>query len=197
MPMMDGFTVMEELRQREQATGAHLPAIALTALSMSGDRERCLTAGMDDYLAKPIRVVEFDETINRVMKRYPPARAADPELIDARTLLAACGGDPSLLARLTSSFETHSPRHLAQLRDAIEQRNFTEVRQAAHKLRGLVSSFSTAGADAVALVEQSATDEDFPNADEHSAHVAIMVRKVSSQLPFWTVDRLKQHVRNQ
>ena len=99
------------------------------------------------------------------------------------------------LAQLASAFETHSPRHLVQLRDAIERRDLRQARQAAHKLRGLVSSFSSATAEAVALVEQSAIDKDLPRANAHSERVAIMIRNVSSQLPFWTVDRLKQHAR--
>ena len=54
MPGYDGFQVIEALRRREQATGGHLPVIALTARAMRSDRELCLQAGMDDYLAKPI-----------------------------------------------------------------------------------------------------------------------------------------------
>jgi CheY-like chemotaxis protein len=67
MPEMDGFSVARIIREREQDTGEHLPLIALTANSMSGDRERCLTAGMDDYISKPIDSNELFRTIERCM----------------------------------------------------------------------------------------------------------------------------------
>ena len=54
MPEMDGFAVVRAIRERERATGTHLPVIALTARSSKGDRDRCLAAGMDDFLSKPI-----------------------------------------------------------------------------------------------------------------------------------------------
>ncbi len=65
-PELDGLATTVALRVREQATGVRLPVIALTAHAMQGDRERCLAAGMDDYLTKPIQAGELD----RVLQRY-------------------------------------------------------------------------------------------------------------------------------
>jgi CheY-like chemotaxis protein len=59
MPQMDGFQVTAEVRKRERATGAHLPIVALTAHAMKGDRERCLEAGMDQYVAKPLHTAQL------------------------------------------------------------------------------------------------------------------------------------------
>src|SRR5262249_8045664 len=69
MPELDGFQVVGVQRQREQGTERPLPVIALTARSPAGERERCLQAGMDDYLAKPVRAAELFAAIDRVLWR--------------------------------------------------------------------------------------------------------------------------------
>jgi CheY-like chemotaxis protein len=65
MPELDGFGTIAAIRAREKGTAAHLPVVALTAHAMQGDRERCLAAGMDDYLGKPIRAGELDALLDR------------------------------------------------------------------------------------------------------------------------------------
>lgn len=67
MPEMDGFQATAAIREKEIATGVHLPVIALTAHAMKGDREKCLAAGMDGYLAKPIRPRELDNVLERCL----------------------------------------------------------------------------------------------------------------------------------
>ena len=70
MPELDGFQVARAIRERERATGGHLPVIALTARARPEDRERCLAAGMDDYLSKPVRAAELFATIERVVSAF-------------------------------------------------------------------------------------------------------------------------------
>ncbi len=74
MPEMDGLTTSSRIRELEQGTGRHIPIIALTANAMQGDRERCLDAGMDDYISKPIRKEELFEAIGRVKADLPTLR---------------------------------------------------------------------------------------------------------------------------
>ena len=71
MPEMGGFEATHEIREREKQTGGHLPIVALTAHAMAGDRERCLAAGMDAYLAKPIDVDELIVTIEHIGSGVP------------------------------------------------------------------------------------------------------------------------------
>jgi CheY-like chemotaxis protein len=65
MPEFDGFDATRAIRQAEQTTGRHTPIIALTALAMDGDKERCLEAGMDDYISKPYNLQQLRETLNK------------------------------------------------------------------------------------------------------------------------------------
>src|SRR5439155_2313844 len=76
MPEMDGFEVTAAVRARERFQGGHLPIVALTAHAMKGDRERCLAAGMDAYVSKPIEAEELCATLERELQRLEPELAA-------------------------------------------------------------------------------------------------------------------------
>ena len=79
MPGMDGLEATAAIRKKEIATGAHMPIIAMTAHALKGDRERCLAAGMDGYVSKPIRTIELFAAIESVMQdRSVPGPAAPP-----------------------------------------------------------------------------------------------------------------------
>src|SRR3954465_13295768 len=97
MPEVDGFQVVRAVRVRELTAGGHLPVIALTARSRKEDRELCLAAGMDDFLAKPIQTDDLWATIDRVVGNGTRDTQASTGLIDAGVLLAACGGDEGIL----------------------------------------------------------------------------------------------------
>jgi CheY-like chemotaxis protein len=75
MPEMDGFEATAAIRAREKDTGAHIPVVAMTARAMSGDREKCITTGMDDYVSKPINLAELSAAIGRAMD----SRLASPD----------------------------------------------------------------------------------------------------------------------
>jgi CheY-like chemotaxis protein len=89
MPGMDGFEATAAIRAREKLTGAHIPIIALTAHALKGDKEKCISAGMDSYVTKPIRAVELISTIEKLLaekRSYPSEISADiPETIVNRT----------------------------------------------------------------------------------------------------------------
>ena len=109
MPEMDGFEVVQAIRASESSTGKHLPIVALTARSSSRDRDRCLAAGMDDFLSKPIEADALSIAIDRMVAAFPPARVRDWRLLDASAILRACGGRPAILERIVRCFSKACP----------------------------------------------------------------------------------------
>ena len=162
MPEFDGFQVVRAIRLREHTTGGRLPVIALTARARKEDRESCLAAGMDDYLSKPVRAVELFAAIDRVVSpdhvSLPgKAKLGDgASLIDPAALLTACDGDGEGLRAMCRDFQVYAPAWLAEASDALQARDAHSLREAAHKLCGLLSAFSTAAGGVAADLEDQA-----------------------------------------
>ena len=88
MPEMDGFEAAKAIRALERESGAHIPIIAMTAYAMTGDRERCLEAGMDGYISKPIRARELLEAVDKAWTRPAGSLTSDVRAFDERAQLA-------------------------------------------------------------------------------------------------------------
>ena len=115
MPEMDGLQLARAIREREKKTDTHLPIIAMTAYAMKGDRERCLEAGMDAYVAKPINAAQLFETIDGVWRAELKANAqlsveARLEILNEPTLLSRFEGDSELLKEVVELFLDDFPR---------------------------------------------------------------------------------------
>jgi GAF domain-containing protein/DNA-binding response OmpR family regulator len=154
MPEMDGLEATRQILQRWPA-GERPWIIAMTAEAMSGDRERCLAAGMNDYVAKPIRVDELVAAIKRTPRRGSESgtRVADPSpdgLIDEAVLARLAdgtGGDEGFVSELIEQFVADAPRLVAAARAGLDAGEAEEVRRAAHTLK---SNAATFGAHALA-----------------------------------------------
>jgi two-component system, sensor histidine kinase and response regulator len=173
MPELDGLQVIRAIREREAAVGGHLPVIALTARSRAEDRERCLAAGMDDFLTKPVRMPELLAAMERVTQGNKPPESAD-HILTPSAILAACDNDPALLQKLCGWFRERVPGHLAALSAARSVGDIGGVREAAHKLAGMVAVFSTAAGETASGVE------DLAAAGELTAASALSVRLESA-----------------
>ena len=157
MPVVDGFGVVEVLRERERLTGAHLPIIALTARSRAEDRARCLAAGMDDFLVKPIDRAALWAAIDRASSAKVQ-RTAGRSLLDAETILRACDADPSTFALMRSALIAHLPKDLRAIELAFQTGDFTRLREAAHSVRGMVVTFSSLLGDVASELEDAAME---------------------------------------
>jgi two-component system, sensor histidine kinase and response regulator len=201
MPEFDGFQVIETLRRREQTAGGHLPVVALTAHSMKGDRERCLQAGMDEYLSKPIRAADLFSVIDRALAGRPASEsplAASTEpgtVIDADTLLAACDDDPVLLGQLIRIFQNSVPGSLARVQEAIARQDPAHLRESAHQLRGLLSTFSSAAALAAARLEAMGAGGELGDAASTFETLADLIDRLEPLLEDLPIDELRRRSR--
>jgi hypothetical protein len=153
MPGMDGYEATRRIRS-DEPEGRHTPIIALTAAAMTGDRDRCIAAGMDDYLSKPVSVTALDEALRQCLGDDTPDGGDGPQagttppltvapVIDWATVreLATIG---DLLQRSCERFVDDVPREIGELRAAVERDDFARAGQLAHKLKGSAATIGVA-----------------------------------------------------
>jgi two-component system, sensor histidine kinase and response regulator len=192
MPELDGFQVVKAVRERELTAGGHLPIIALTARSRKEDRERCLAAGMDEFLTKPIRPADLLAAIGRVLGAHSSRQSRRRDLLDAPVLLAACGGDANLLGKMCQTLTARIPEQLAALRDALRDRAAPRLREAAHKSCGMLSEFSKAAGDLAGSLEDLAASTQLDRAAHILEQLESMVPQLVEQVAGITVEALRR-----
>jgi len=158
MPRMDGIETTTAIRNREKLTGGHVPIVALTAHAMVGDRERCLKAGMDGYLIKPIQPATLLEAIERVhLARSGRSKSTQAEkvVLDRTTLLDRVDGDMQLLGEITKLFLQECEPLMASAREAMKTGNAGRFAYDVHTLRGMFRNLSaTAAQEAAGKLEE-------------------------------------------
>jgi DNA-binding response OmpR family regulator len=159
MPEIGGFETTAALRERERGGRPRTPVIALTAHALKGDRERCLAAGMDGYLAKPLAreplLAAIDALIAPAAATLPAAPVVAPPPAGAASwrpdlALARCGGDIATLKEITALFLDELPKLLGEIQTAIEGQDATALERAAHRLKGSAACFQAEGVVAAA-----------------------------------------------
>ncbi|MGQ0626478.1 MAG: response regulator [Phycisphaerales bacterium] len=169
MPEMDGLDATRAIRDAEKGTTRHIPIVAMTANAMAGDRERCINAGMDGYVSKPVNRQELFDTIERLCggkaAALAPAAAVAPApapvpplasgpakpgfepapagatLIDKAELMDNLADDEELLRMLTATFQASTPKLMIDLKAAYEAGDAGLVAQWAHKMAGKFGAF--------------------------------------------------------
>ena len=154
MPEMDGYEATAEIRHRERSEGRHTPVIAMTANAMQGDREKALEAGMDDYVAKPVKAEELETALKHWVSQGTP----EPEVSQTasgdgfiredseedpldRSVLTGLRelqeeGEPDILNELIELFLDDVPPHLKTLQEAVEGKDASSIERIAHTLKG-------------------------------------------------------------
>ena len=184
MPEMDGLEATAVIRERERARGERIPIVGLTAHAVKADKERCLAAGMDEYLTKPVRSLTLFQTLERVASK--PSKAVDaPLAFDTREALSRVGEDRDLLAKNVRLFRSDSPRLMAAIRDAVTARDSEALVRAAHELKGSVGIFGATSTIACALeLERLGREANFkeagPKYEELEGHLEILERDLSA-----------------
>jgi two-component system sensor histidine kinase/response regulator len=187
MPEMDGFEATAAIRKNEAVTGTRIPIIAMTAHAMKGDRERCLEAGMDAYISKPVKadeLVKLAETLGAVASGPPDdygetATAA----FDREVALARVDGDEALLIDLAQLLLEESPKMLAAIHDAVTGNAPEQLERAAHSLKGSVATFAAQGAvDAALKLERLGRSGDLKSAEQAYAALESQMNRLRAQL---------------
>lgn len=193
MPEMDGFEATAAIRQKEQTTGQHIPIVAMTAHAMKGDRERCLKAGMDAYLSKPIQSKALFETVEGIavaarpdqeeLINTAPTVSTTESVMDWVAAVDRIGGREDLLKQMAGLFFKEADKLLPALREAIVQRDLVKVRRTAHSIKGSASCFAAPSAVSAAVrLEFMGRDNELDGADEALAVLEHEVERLKHAL---------------
>ncbi len=180
MPEMDGLDATRSIRRHEETTGGHVPIVALTAHAMKGDRQRCLSAGMDAYVTKPIRSKELLGVITQVTTEPTAEHAAthaetlssdiaterepsstslaesngteqdEHNPVDLQQALETLDGNRQLLVELVAIFQEECPKLRAQIETALAAQDLPTLRRAAHTLKSSLAHLSAEAGRATA-----------------------------------------------
>ncbi len=214
MPEMDGFETTRAIRKYEAAknTGRgmmnderdtqnpscimhhasvpHLPVVAMTAHAMKGDRERCLAAGMDAYVSKPLQAQQLFEVIESLVPRGAEAETNTPgqpvpaqPVFDQKAALARVEGDRDLLREIAGLFFAEAPELLSAIQESITRCDAQALERAAHTLKGAVANFGAPGAfDAAWRLEVMGRGGDLTNVQETYAELETEVTHLRGAL---------------
>ncbi len=217
MPRLDGFAATQSIREREReladasSVSRHLPIVALTANAVKGDRERCLNAGMDGYVSKPIDPSELIDLINALLEEYdgvpPPAEASPSDVlpnvnsalppneaetppVDLPALLRRCLGDRKMCCELLTMVDRRLPDLLDAVRTSLDACDATALATTAHALKGVAANISASSLTELARHletgisegDLSSTAQVFPSLKHETARLLGALPRLKSEI---------------
>ena len=193
MPIIDGFEATRLILDAEKADGKpHAPIIAMTAHAMKGDRERCLAAGMDEYIAKPILADELFQIIERLAgsaetETGPAPDGADGNKFDLSALLKATGGDIKLTLELIEIFLIDAPKKMSEIQKAIDENDGQALSRAAHAFMSSTGYFPKSKAiEVLRVLETMGHNDQFVRSAETYAELSREVGEITFSLKEYT-----------
>jgi CheY-like chemotaxis protein/HPt (histidine-containing phosphotransfer) domain-containing protein len=180
MRVMDGYEATRRLRTKEkQKKEGHLPVIAMTASAMAGDREKCMEAGMDDFISKPILIKELADILEKYITLYGSSETKnqnasdegkiemeikdDPAVFDTQIILKNMMNDKELAVRIMKRFLSDIPRQITALEGFIENKSVEDAGRQAHTIKGAAANVGGKALQALAYkMEKSGKEEDLP-----------------------------------
>ncbi|WP_263411220.1 response regulator [Terriglobus tenax] len=194
MPEMDGLEATRELRKREAGNGQHQVVVAMTALVMKGDKERCLEAGMDGYLSKPLRQQELDEVLDnfvstRDVEQPEDVSAALQSSVNEEDLMERIDNDRVFLGELLTIFRETWPGQIEAVKTALQAGSGDEVRRSGHALKSALGNLSALQAYQFAAgIEAAGGDNDLMRAAALTAELETELPRVEQALAEMAVE---------
>jgi CheY-like chemotaxis protein len=189
MPDMGGFEATAVIREKERKSGQHLPIVALTAHATKEDQDRCIEAGMDAYIAKPVSAGDLFEIIEsaargRSMKEpSQPCEEEGGEIIDEAVLMARVDKDTKLLKKMIDLFCDDCPRMLAQIKEHVAAGDSRALSTVVHTFAGSAGNFAaTRTVRAARTLEKLARDGDLERAQDAYLILEDEVRRLEEAL---------------
>ncbi len=178
MPVLDGLEASQRIRAEERYAG--LPIIAMTAHAMNGDRERCLKAGMNEYLAKPVDHKHLIAVVEQFLKQKSSPRAAAPPAHGTAADQGLNGANPALREQMLKLFVQLAPDRIKRLHQAAAEGNLTQLREDVQKIQAAARSISAANVvEWTNSIEESARRVDLESIRTSLSHLDEAVRALS------------------
>ncbi len=182
MPEMGGFEATAAIRAREQETGGHTRIVAMTAHAMNGDRERCVAAGMDGYLSKPLDPRMLFATVEDEASAAPAARVASPTF-DRTAALERLDGNEKMLSDVIGSFLADCPARLNAIKAAVDAKDADTIRREAQRLKSVAGNLSASSLfDAAEILERVGTESRLDAADAAWRRLSMAASEVLTTL---------------
>jgi len=173
MPLMNGYETTSKIRDMEKQAGGHIHITALTANAMSGDREKCLNAGMDDYISKPVHMKDLMDAIQKVQDKKEIDLVSakqnttnEKPPVDLDCLINKLGGNSKQVLRCLELFKEDSPKLLEGIKTGLKNKDRQESKNSCHGLRGMLLAMEMRkAANIAAKIDELITQKEFKNSN--------------------------------